>query len=67
MFGPHRHRTFPNGHPVFPNILLLCRFREQAFQWHPDLYSGDDSKKHAEEKFKDAQVAYEGLLSRCQT
>ena len=42
-----------------------CRFRENAFKWHPDLHAGD-SKKHAEEKFKEARAAYEGLLIRCE-
>lgn len=36
-------------------------FRKLARQYHPDLQSGDQHKKHAEEKFKEINEAYEIL------
>lgn len=36
-------------------------FRKLARQYHPDLHAGDHQKKHAEEKFKEINEAYEIL------
>src|SRR5262245_40684296 len=36
-------------------------FRKLARQYHPDLQTGEQQKKHAEEKFKEINEAYEHL------
>ena len=40
------------------------RFHQSALKWHPDRHLGA-GKVGAEEQFKAAQAAYEGLLARC--
>ena len=41
-------------------------YRKQAVKWHPDKHSskGDAEKAEAEEKFKDAAMAYEVLSDK---
>lgn len=41
--------------------VIKKAFRKLARQYHPDLHSGDQHKKHAEEKFKEINEAYEVL------
>ena len=42
--------------------VLRTAFLECAKQWHPDRHS-DDAKLDAESRFKDAQTAYQHLLT----
>lgn len=42
--------------------VIRAAFLECAKQWHPDRHS-DDAKLDAESKFKDAQTAYQHLLT----
>ena len=42
--------------------MLRTAFLECAKQWHPDRHS-DDAKLDAESRFKDAQTAYQHLLT----
>lgn len=40
---------------------LKKAYRKLARQYHPDLQTGEQQKKHAEEKFKEINEAYEHL------
>ena len=40
---------------------LKKAYRKLARQFHPDLQTGEQQKKHAEEKFKEINEAYEHL------